>query len=158
MTTASQARTTPTMVVRRTVGTSPRSRERTWWAGIGSLATTIPTTPPSMPIMDGICDSDYLMGLGMYDYLPLFLVDQPSSPRNLTADCRRWRGQAHLGPARVGWRMAFDRLYRLPRDLTHRIWGSTSPWGWCWNSLTPTSPMECLTSTRWRRPTLRRSG
>jgi fibronectin type 3 domain-containing protein len=35
--------------------------------------------------MDGICDSNYLIGLGKYDYLPLFLVDRPSAPRNLTA-------------------------------------------------------------------------
>ncbi len=34
--------------------------------------------------MDGIFDSSYLVGQDRYDYLPLFLVDRASSPRNLT--------------------------------------------------------------------------
>ncbi len=60
--------------------------------------------------LDGICDSNYTVGPGVYDDHPLFLVDQPSSPRNLTVD--RWGrdGQARLGNSRVQWWMATDGI------------------------------------------------
>ncbi len=37
--------------------------------------------------LDGICDSSYMLGgFGKIDYLPLFKIEQPSAPRNLTVN------------------------------------------------------------------------